>query len=74
MLLLGVILVAAIGSLFGLGGKDTLVDPEMTYAEFQSAAVAGLDVVHDDLIVFDVPNAALFQAMRANPTGYLPLM
>ncbi len=46
----------------------------MTYAEFQAAAQAELDVHHDDLIVFEVPKASLFQAIRANPAGYLPLM
>jgi hypothetical protein len=46
----------------------------MTYAEFQAAAVAELDVVHADLIVFAVPNAVLFQTIRADPGAYLAFM
>lgn len=57
----------------------TMTQDEMTqrfpdYAAFRAAAMAEMSVPADDLIVFDLPDAPMFQDIRGNARLFLPFM
>ena len=54
--------------------QDELTQRFPDYAAFRTAAMAEMPVPADDLIVFDLPNAPLFQDIRANGGIFVPYM